>query len=169
MPVEELALPRARAQPPQWHSKLVLAGQKLLMPHDFPHELPRCVSPISDLPESSPDPSEQLSFAQEVTATLILRIWTQNDLCFKPIKFHVLPISTQANVLKIPILAQWWCLGASWPSKRRSLTQTAPEILQPNKRVSDGGSHLCYITLYPGIWTWPKGITMAQLRPHFTL
>lgn len=92
-----------------------------------------------------------------------------NDLCFKPIKFHVLPISTQANVLKIPILAQWWCLGASWPSRRRSLTQTAPEILQPNKRVGDGSSHLCYMALYPGIWTWPKGITTAQLRPRFTL
>lgn len=55
------------------------------------------------------------------------------------------------------------------PGFQEDLTQTAPEILQPNKRVGAGGSHLCYITSYPGRWTWPEAITMAQVRPYFTL
>lgn len=62
------------------------------MPHDCSPELPVRVCPALDLPERSLDPSEQLSFAKELTATSILRIQTQNDLCFKPMKFQVLPI-----------------------------------------------------------------------------
>lgn len=99
----------------------------------FPQELPECDCPASDLPERSPEPSEQLSFAQEVTATSILRIWTQNDLCFKPRKFPVPPISAQADVLEIPSLAQWWCLGAAWLSRGGVLPKQLLRYFSPTK------------------------------------
>lgn len=79
-----------------------MSEKKLLMPHDRSQELPLSVCPTFDLSERSLLPSEELSFAQEVTATSILRVWKQNDLCFKPIKFHVLPIENTDTYLKFP-------------------------------------------------------------------
>lgn len=62
----------------------------------------RCVCLAFDLSEGSLLPSEQLSFAKEVTATSILRISKQNDFCFKPIKFHVPSIKYTDFDLKFP-------------------------------------------------------------------